>query len=416
MTTNEDLLQVLDKLRLQADRNSADMKREVMKRMDELEDKVEEVKMKAIEKEKKEEQVIEGMQKRLESIEKKLVNLKDKSERDDKAAEEQRRRTNKFKEQVGIKVVEDIPEQKAKTWSELVRENKEEEEQKRIKENERKVKHWSKKVKITEKKKEIDTEKEKEEADIAAIVEDEKMKENLKMGDSSQLHGESDWSWDEGEGEWEGTEDRLEREKRKRIHRYRKRKVLKEKTARKGKHMIGLGPICRQSIGFFNDVTADYEYAKVLAVNEYLMEYLQISEEDMKDFTVVDTMIAKREEDLIYVTFKEYEAIREIHRRTAELKNEEIMVQNYIPPQFWERFSHLNRYCMDLKNDDKDVKFQIRFNDKDLEVLIKNRRTDEHYYILPLEDIEKKGEIPKFNYSITWTKRTTNPTGNLSSL
>ena len=120
-------------------------------------------------------------------------------------------------------------------------------------------------------------------------------------------------------------------------------------------------------------------------------------------------MISKKEEDLIYVTFRDYSSIRDIHRRAAELQNDEVMVRNFIPPQYWDRYLHLSRYCSKLKQEDKDVKFQIRFSEVDLEVLIKNRRRDENYYILPLKDIAKEGDIPKFNHNITWTKRNDRP-------
>ena len=62
-----------------------------------------------------------------------------------------------------------------------------------------------------------------------------------------------------------------------------------------------------------------------------------------------------------------------------------------------------------MKQKDKDIKFQIRFSETDLEVLIKNRRLDENYYILPLSDISKDGNIPRFNHNITWTKRNDRP-------
>ena len=133
----------------------------------------------------------------------------------------------------------------------------------------------------------------------------------------------------------EGTEDKKEKEKLKKIQRYRKKKLLQSKTSRKAnKHMIGLGPIRRQSISFFHDITSDFEEAKVMAVNEFLCEYLQLTEEDIKDFNIVETMLAKNEDDLVYVTLSDHESIREIYRRTADLKNDEIMTRIFVPPNF----------------------------------------------------------------------------------
>ena len=403
-------MKLLNELKTQADRNSEKMDRKFMKRIDELEDKVDGAKIEAKEKEKREEERIKKIQDRLDKMELSLDKTKNKCSQREKETKEQGERTRAFKEAVGLSTEENKEdkgeERRERTWSELVKENKDIEKQKKTKEREEKEKHWKTKVTVKQK----TDKKAKDIENMEKEIEEEKKKKDLKMGDSSPLHSESDWSWEEGEEEgWEDTKDKKENERRKKIHRYRKRKILEERTARKGKHMIGLGPVRRQSIGYFNDATADYEYAKVLAVNEFLMEYFQIPEEQMNEFEIVDTMIAKKEEDLIYVTFRDHDSIREIQKRAAELQNEEVMVRNFIPPQFWDRFSFLNKYCMNLRQLDKDIKYQIRFNDRDLEVLLKNRRTDESYYILPLSDIEKEGEIPKFNHKIVWTKRNDKP-------
>ena len=96
----------------------------------------------------------------------------------------------------------------------------------------------------------------------------EKLKkaEKLKLESLSSSHDEEDWSWEEGEEEWEGTEEARETERVKKIARYRKRKILQEKTTRRAKHMVGCGPITKTSIDFFNEATTDYELSKTLAV------------------------------------------------------------------------------------------------------------------------------------------------------
>ena len=180
---------------------------------------------------------------------------------------------------------------------------------------------------------------------------------------------------------------------------------MEEKTAKRGKHMLSLGPIIRQSVGYFHDTTADYNLAKILAVNEFLHEYLQFTEEDVKDFKVIDTMLAKSDNEVMYVTFADHEAVKEIHRRIADLQNDNITSWRYIPPQYWNRFSHLNKHCQKLRSEDEELKTIIRFNDKDLEVLVKNKRTDKQYRILPLGEIEMSGPIPRFDHTIMWKKR-----------
>ena len=221
--------------------------------------------------------------------------------------------------------------------------------------------------------------------------EKEARKEALKMGDSPR-HSEEDWSWDECEQEWEGTAEKRDSENRKKAERYRRKKNLEKKTATKAQHILGIGPIRRESIGYFFDATADWELAKKLAINEYLEEYLQFNTDDINDFEVIETMISKSDDEILYATLF---AIKEIHRRVAELRNDEIMIRNYIPPQFWERYRFLSQYCADLRANDPNLKTNIQFNDKDIEVLTKKRRSDDTFKVLELKEIEEKGPDPK---------------------
>ena len=313
-----------------------------------------------------------------------------------KLAKEQLDRTNVFREAVGLQIPEEEPKQPAKTWSELVEFSKLEQKKKEddAKDN---TKHWSKKVQVKDRSKNIEKVKKDTEKDKKVKV--------LKINESSS-HGEEDWSWEECREDWEGTEDKKENKKLKKIQRYRKKKLLQSKTSLKAKHMIGLGPIRHQSIGFFYDITSDYEEAKVMAANEFLCEYLQLTEEDIKDFEIVETMLAKNEDDLLYITFNDHESIREIYRRTADLRNDEIMTRIFVPPQFWDRYRSISLHCTKLRESNKDIKTQIRFGDNDIEVVIKDRATKDHYSPLPLAEIEKVTTVPRFNHDIVWRKRT----------
>ena len=125
--------------------------------------------------------------------------------------------------------------------------------------------------------------------------------------------------------------------------------------------MLGLGPIRRATIGYFHDITSDYEEAKKMAVNEYLSIYLQLNEDNISDFEVLDKMHSKSDEDILYVTFRNHESIKEIHKRVAEVKNDDISIRNYIPPQFWSRYWFLSQYCTELRSNDKNLKTLIRF-------------------------------------------------------
>ena len=107
---------------------------------------------------------------------------------------------------------------------------------------------------------------------VKKAVEDEKEREDLRMND--KLHDEADWSWSDSDLDWEGTVEKSEMNKKRKIYRYSRKKILEAKVANKAKHMIGLGPIRRESISYFHNITADFEDAKKMAVDKFLSEYL----------------------------------------------------------------------------------------------------------------------------------------------
>ena len=116
-------------MRLEAGKSNT----EVMKRMSNLEKKVDNAKEEASEKDKRDEEKIAGLQQRLTLIKKKLQITTDQCGKREKLAKEQRDRTNAFKEAVGIEVIEEEPAKKPKTWSEIIAEGKKKQAEKEIK-------------------------------------------------------------------------------------------------------------------------------------------------------------------------------------------------------------------------------------------------------------------------------------------
>ena len=349
--------------------------------------------------------------------------MANKEECDRKKQQETLARTNKLMKEVGLPENKDEDDDKIRqTWSEhIIRSNQVLEEQKKENKEKQKVKHWKKKVEIKErieKEKEMIQKNDTENADRSAAqrkmeekreknMEIERKKDELKMGDNSS-HDEEDWAWEEYDKDWEGTAERKAKEKEKKERRQRVRKNKVAFTANKAKHIIGLGPIRQESIDYFHDITADFNTAKEMAVSEFLTEFLQFQTDEVQELTILETMIAK-EPDIVYVTFADYDMIRRIQRRIAEVQREEIESRCYIPPQFWDRYSALNQHCKELRSRNKDLKTLIKFSSTDLEVWCKDRSKDEHYSILQMEDIEKISNIPKFNHNLVWKKRSDKP-------
>ena len=421
MSTNDDIIRILNDMKGQSKVDNDALRKDVNDKLCILTEKIDTVKNDALEKEKKNDEKMKGILDRLNSIEKNMYKNKNKCEQNKLERQKQQERTEAFKEAVGLVDIPDTSETRVKTWSELVDESRQADDEKKEKEKTMKMKHWSKNFFVKEKgsknkddekieeKKKTDHEKEEE---VRRRVVEEKRVDELKLSDEP-LHNEEDWSWDDSDLEWDGTVEKTEANKKRKIDRYRKRKLLQTKVATKAKHMIGLGPIRRASVSYFFEITSDFEEAKKMAIDEFLCEYLQLNEDERKFFIIVETAIAKNDEDLIYVTFQDFDSVKEIRSRIAEIQNEEINTRNFIPPQFWERYKFLNKYCAEERNKDSNLKTLIRFNDNDIEVLFKNRKKDEQYFNIPLKEIEDEvGKMPKFDHSVQWVRRQDRPPKN----
>ena len=110
-------------------------------------------------------------------------------------------------------------------------------------------------------------------------------------------------------------------------------------------------------------------------------------------------------DDTVYVVFKELKTIKEIHWRAAQIQNPAIGIRNYIPPQFWRRYMYLNEECNKYRQHYKNTKTQLRFNNLDIEILVKTRGSTEPYSTVPYDEITDPKYIPKFEYNIKWENR-----------
>ena len=229
------------------------------------------------------------------------------------------------------------------------------------------------------------------------------------LGDSMDRHDPMDWPWETSEGEWDGTEDKVERnrEKKKRQRMTKEKKI--EKATRVGKCTLGLGPIKLKSIEYFHTITGDYDEAKRMSAVEFLIEYLQFDNADMADMEITDTKISQKNDDILYVVFANPEIVKNVRRRVADCKNDTIRTRDYIPPQYFERYTALARYASDIRNNDKSIKTQIRFGDLDLVLLVKQRGTEEQLRPLNMREIEKEAKLPEIDYNLEWKRRPDRP-------
>ena len=85
------------------------------------------------------------------------------------------------------------------------------------------------------------------------------------------------------------------------------------------------------------------------------------------------------------------------------------IVKNYIPPQFFYHFSALNKLCKVRRQEDNSLKTQIRFGEKDLEILTKEKGSEEAFQVEDLRTFIGDCIIPEFDYRLKWKIQTDRP-------
>ena len=63
----------------------------------------------------------------------------------------------------------------------------------------------------------------------------------------------------------------------------------------------------------------------------------------------------------------------------------------------------------DMRVNDKTLKTQIRYGKRDVELWAKRRGSDERYYLIPMEEIEKDNRLPKFDHTARWNRKQERP-------
>ena len=235
------------------------------------------------------------------------------------------------------------------------------------------------------------------------------MKKLMKwFGDDSEDSSSSDSSDSSEENSWTEVR-RFERNKEKKTLMKKKLREKMSITAEKARHIIGVSPLCEKTIAHHRTNGRTYEEAKCEAIREYLSYFLDFTSEEIDNMEIKETYMAANGDDTLYVAFANIDSIREIHYRLAECRNSNIHVRNYIPPQYYERYMHLNAKCADYRKDNPEIKTQLRFGQKDIEILMKTRGSVEPFRIVPMNTVDNKDNIPKFDCSRKWKIRTGAP-------
>ena len=236
----------------------------------------------------------------------------------------------------------------------------------------------------------------------------EKIK-NVKLGDSHDLHDQEDWAWSDSDEQWPNTVDRREKNmEKKRKAKLHKAEVEKRVFA-KARCIIGLGPIYTESIDHFYEIVCEYDEGKKMAAQEYLRVHLRFDETEIEEMTISDTQISAKGENILYVVMPDERHIRDVCARFAQCRDSDLQIQDFIPPQIYKRYMSLSRYAKEQRDTQCDLKTQIRYGTKDIELWTKIRGTDDMFSQMNMEDVERTEQLPKFDHSVRWTRKKERP-------
>ena len=219
----------------------------------------------------------------------------------------------------------------------------------------------------------------------------------------NSLSSESDSGGEEEN--WEEKVNRRQRNSERRRRNIENRRNTIKETATKASLTLGIQPVKIKDIEDHLRVTKDPRKARELAVRDYLRDYLQFNEEELEEVEIKDTKISSKGDETVYVVFGSIETIRDIHWRVAEVRNKEIVVRNFIPPQFWSRYMYLNKACTEYRGLYPKIKTQLRFGSRDVEIMMKEKGSKDPYKKVTYSEVTDPSGVPEFDHSVKWTQR-----------
>ena len=244
---------------------------------------------------------------------------------------------------------------------------------------------------------------------VHSKVRKEELKNWFVDEDSSSDSSGDSTEGEEGDGnseEW-GNVNRKDKNKKKKKEKKEKEHRRKIETTLKARDMIGLGPISHKDIEECMDETRNFEKAKIKAVENFLGEQLAFEEWELGGVKILSTKMARKE--IIYIALGDHDMIRELYSRKAELKNDNITLRTFIPPQYFSRYSAISELCAEKRKMDPRLKTQMRFGHREIEVLVKRKGEDKAFECVDLKDFFGEVNIPKYDATIKWRQQTDKP-------
>lgn len=110
------------------------------------------------------------------------------------------------------------------------------------------------------------------------------------------------------------------------------------------------------------------------------------------------TKTKKREGKILYVHFEHEDPLSMIFKRSAEIRNNDLKISNYIAPHFFARYNQLQLQCKEAREKDKDLRTKITLGISDL--ILSTKKVNEPSY--KVQDINIFRELPNFNNELMW--------------
>ena len=174
-----------------------------------------------------------------------------------------------------------------------------------------------------------------------------------------------------------------------------RKKVLEE--ARK---IVGIKPVTDLDIEEYTDKGMGDKEALEEAAKDFLRLELKFDQQEIEDLRIIRVTRPQKEgTERLYLHLENEESSRYLYRKTSQVKNENVGVAQFIPPQLFHGHNELSRLTFIKRKEDEKLKTQIRLGDKDLILLTKDR--DEKDWSQQ-KDIEIYGQLPDPEWFKLW--------------
>ena len=164
---------------------------------------------------------------------------------------------------------------------------------------------------------------------------------------------------------------------------------------------IGLKPITLEDINeVANKARLNGMAALRESVKEFLMDELKMDDEEIDNLGDYEVFRKDVDDnDKVYLKFATEESSNYITRKAALVRNEDVNVFPYIPPQLYQRFADLSRHTFNARHSDKRIKTKIILGKRDL--VLKTKIKDTTDWIVQ-EDLNVFGEISDIDLNVLW--------------